>query len=219
MRIGITAVGLLAICVAPSAGGDVLWDNGSFDGRNGLSSNWCQGTWTADDFIVTDPVRIERATAEFYVRPPADGPFERADVAVWAQPIPGEGPEDLLVELDWLPISSQKIGEGFGYDIIAATVEGLDIELEPGDYFFTMRLAAIGGMSWLATTGDGVLKGRDAGWFHPDHPPFWYPVRDYMGYDTDFAFRLEGIPEPATAMLLLLGLAAMVRPRVATYTA
>ena len=65
----------------------------------------------------------------------------------------------------------------------------------------------------MATTGDGVLKGRDAGWIFPGHPPFWVPVRNYGLYDTDFAFRLEGIPEPTTAILALFGLAALGRRR------
>jgi len=145
-------VGLLAVCVGGSAHADVLWDNGSFDGRSGLSSNSLWETWTADDFIVAAPIRIEQATAEFYVDPPADGPFELADIGVWTEPVPGEGPQDLVVELRNLPISSEKIGEGFGYDIIAATVEGLGIELEPGDYFFSMRLRALFG---------GLLLGHD----------------------------------------------------------
>ena len=131
MRIQLGLVGLLAVCVGGSAHADVLWDNGSFDGRSGLSSNSLWETWTADDFIVAAPIRIEQATAEFYVDPPADGPFELADIGVWTEPVPGEGPQDLVV---------------------AATVEGLGIELEPGDYFFSMRLRALFG---------GLLLGHD----------------------------------------------------------
>ena len=209
-------IGALLIMSQLPCAADVLWDNGSFDGRNGLASTrsgW--ETWTADDFIVAAAIRIEQATAEFYVDPPPDGPFELADIGVWTETVPGEGPQDLVIELRDLAISSEKIGEGFGYDIIAATVEGLDVELEPGDYFFSMRLVdyTAWGSSYLATTGDGVLKGRDAGWMWR-YPPFgWLPARFYLCCDSDFAFRLEGIPEPTTATLLLGGLIALARRR------
>jgi hypothetical protein len=203
---------------AVGARGDLLWDNGSFDGRSGLASMrtsmW--EVWTADDFIVRVAVRIEQATAEFYVDHPEGEAFELADVAIWTEPVPGDGPQDLVIELRDLPISSEKIGEAFGYDIIAATVEGLDIELEPADYFFSMRLVDYhGGWGWslLATTGDGVLKGRDGGWLWR-WPPFgWQPARNYLGYDSDFAFRLEGIPEPTTGLPFLFALVALARRR------
>jgi len=187
---------------------DVLWDNGGYDGRTGITSFRLQGfsgydTWAADDFIVDASWHITSATAQFYVDLDGRPPFEIADIGIWVEPSPGAKPGRTVVELKDLPIEWEQIGEGYGLPIISARVKGLDIQLKaPGAYYFSMRLVSSwdyghGGMAYLCTTGNGKLRGRTGAWRWINHPPHWEPA--WWSFSTktwlstsDFTFSVEG---------------------------
>jgi hypothetical protein len=174
------------------------WDNGDFDDRTGLLSlrgRWDE-TWVADDVICEEAVVIRKFSAQFYVSEPENLPFWLADLGIWEAPLPEGKPGDQILELRDLVIERLEIGQGHGYPIIEARVQGLNIELPTGSYYVSMRLVDDTNYyrtAWLATAGNGRINGYGAAWYwQGGDDRFWSEARYYIGFESDFAFRLEG---------------------------
>ncbi len=213
MRLQWLASGLIAAWTATASPGAMLWDNGGFDGRTGYGS--MPPDWIADDFIFQAPGHINSVRADFYLYPHG-AQFTLGDVAVWTEPVPGDGPGDLVFQQQ-LTIHTQKIGEYSWYDIVEVSVDDLALDLPAGGYFLGLRLVDKpyhGYFASWATAGNGEIHGHDGGWTYYDELgyPYWYRVT-YNGLPTDFAFRLEGVPEPAMGVLVIV-VAALGRRRL-----
>ena len=85
-------------------------------------------------------------------------------------------------------------------------------QLNPGKYFFGIRLVSTTGRNFMASTGDGTIYGNSMGIFKSAYwgYPNWIPINQFATFDplhpyydpTDFAFQVYATPEPATWLLL-----------------
>ncbi len=187
----------------------VLWDNGSFDGRDAFSAYDFGSDWsiTVDDVILSAPSHIDSMTGQFMI---VGGYIDWAEVSVWQLPVHGAKPGSRIALRYELPVTYEQIGEIQGYPIYSITAHDVNIDLPAGDYYLGMQ---IGGTysAYLCTAGNGKVKGYGGGWWWGVPYDDWWSARDILGYDTDFAFRLEGTPEPASLALLLVGAPVVLR--------
>jgi hypothetical protein len=183
----------------PSAVAEVLRDNGPFDGRSAPGSFW-SGDWgvTVDDVILPGPSRVDSMTGQFAL---ASGRIAWAKVSLWQLPVRGGEPGTGIVVRYVYALHYERIGELKGYPVYSITADNLNIDLPAGDYYFGMQIGTA--FAYLCTAGNGQLNGYGAGWYTGVPLDDWWPVRWLLGYDSDFAFKLKGIPEPGACLPLL----------------
>lgn len=215
----ILGITLLLGTAASLVSADVLWDNyitqpDGYDGVTFFSSEAdasVSDSWAVDDAIFSYDVTIQ-SIQWFGARKP--GYTYTAEVIVMDEefiPVQGSPVEGLSYAAATRP-------EPFnGFEVYEGSLE-LDepLELPAGRYYIGVRLrneiglAPGGGRNFVLTTGDGTTRGETMGAFRS--PDFGYTDWTYTeGYDpapivTDFAYRINGIPEPAGLALLLTGL-------------
>lgn len=179
--------------VAPKAPGGLhalvlgapIWDNGNFDGVNGLASEIntaVSDARTADDFMLTSTTTISYVTAQMLtdVTPPA------AQVEIYADynmASPSNGPPLATYTFS----SANQIGSGFGYPLIEFTFNTTGLTLTPGKYWVCPIVIGNGsGRGFFATTGSGTIK-LESGYFKGSY--FGY---GYWGINlySDFAFKV-----------------------------
>lgn len=195
-------LGLLGAAAAPAA---VLYDNGPADGRSGVALD--QGT-IAQDFRLHGHARIE-AVEVFGLQRFGSDSFQW-QVHAGASTQPGR----LLYAGVAVPARSV-LGGTPGSLRLLWTLDLPDLLLPPGDYW--LGLAGDVGTAWASAPANATRPGQ-----RYDADPFDDP---FVGWTTanpvvpEHAFRVlgtVGIPLPASAALLGLGLAALaVRRRSA----
>jgi hypothetical protein len=159
---------------APPVSAALLWDNyqgpEGFDEIGGFSSERNQvikDSWTVDDAVLPDPVRIDQVRWIGWFNPGDHKGAELTDVIV-LRPTQG-GRLETITEWRDLPWAFRIIE---GYEI-AIPYEGTvqlplgGIELPPGHYYFGTRLATslYGWRNFAATAGLGNLKGLTEAYF------------------------------------------------------
>lgn len=216
----ITLVASLALC--PFAMADLLWDNyavpNGWDGVTGLSSERAtliSDSWVVDDAVFDQPVFVEEIQ---WIGFRGDKPLVAADYIIM------DSEFQVIAEVHDAPFSSNDLGvQFFGFEMYEGSVTvSAPVELAPGQYFIGTRLVGeFLGRNFAATsaTGAQVIFGESEAYFKSVSLGFddWTAVNEVLasGEPSDFAYRIIGtvIPEPASLILLAIGVAAMLRRR------
>jgi hypothetical protein len=175
-RINVGFIVLSALCV--SARADLLWDNfitqpAGYDDVSGRSSernSIITASWTGDDAVFNQPVALESLEWIGFRTPNVN--FNAADVIIldntFAQ----------LALFENLPYTASIITtRTFNLETVEVYDGALQIpstNLAAGHYYYAVRLFDAGlGRNYLATTGNGTLRGLGPGVFQSDQ--FGYP--------------------------------------------
>jgi hypothetical protein len=224
MRHRVAGAIVLGLGFAALAAAEPIWDNylspePGYDRVSFFTSEadaTVTDSWVADDFSFTHPVTLTGLdwlgarktrytyTAEVLIM---DSTFAVVDGGA----------------LTGLPYAETPISDPdfvIGFQLYEGTVELPEVTLPAGRYYVGVRLRSErdgqpgGGRNFWLTTGSGELNGvteaafRAEDWGYAD----WTMMSDIdPPLVSDFAFRLYGVPEPATAMLILAGIAVLRR--------
>ncbi|MBK7994293.1 MAG: NHL repeat-containing protein [Blastocatellia bacterium] len=169
-----------------------IWDNGDFDGIDGLVSevNSSYGeSRTADDFILNNTAKINFITVQMYSSlNPHQAQLEiYNDMGMDAL---GRPINDSPIAT-YLSTSFTQVGSGYGYPIVEFTFDTPGLTLPAGKYWVCpMGLGAIvsSKRAFFATTGDGNIQ-LEPGYFKsPFHSyPNWGIHHTVV---SDFAFKV-----------------------------
>jgi hypothetical protein len=216
------AVGLLAGSGAAARAG-VLWYNGDFDGRNGLSNEINTSISDAivyDDFIVTDPggwdinyvwsnnlMNFRTSSAAWEIRSGISDGDGGTLIA--------GGTTNSAVQL---PTGRS----GFGFDESTILITGLSVHLAPGTYWLAVTpIDSGGGRSFISTTSGqnsiGVPPGNDDNSFFNSSffVANYSPAANWVGnFPADFSMGVGAVPEPSTVALVACGLGMLALPRL-----
>lgn len=196
--VGLTLLLTAAADATPPPGTLALWDNylsvDGYDRASYFSSErdaTVYESWIVDDASFEGRVTIEMLTW-FGIRKP--GYAYAADVIIL------DSDFETLHEFSNLDYTGNAVVEDtplFGHEPYEGEVTLPDVNLEPGHYYFGVRLADPdgGGRNMMLTTGDGMLAGSTMGalwspWLGVDD---WTFIADFRGNDaSDFAYRVHG---------------------------
>ena len=223
MRITHVIILTVSVCLCPLASADLLWDNYAatptgWDGATGLSSErdtLISDTWVVDDALFETNVILEEIQ---WIGFRDDKPLVAADWIIMDTDF------NVLFDMNGAEFTRNDLGEQLGrfelYEGSLMLPEGKGVRLEPGRYFIGVRLVGeFLGRNFAATsaTGAGNTFGESQAYFkgRPFGFDDWTPVEEVLssGEPSDFAYRIIGIPEPASLILLALGAAAAFRRR------
>ncbi len=176
--------------LSPQGCGSATYNNGAFDGVNGLASELnttITDARTADDIVFSGPVTIcairaillttvvpETATVEIYADSGGSGPVNAAPIATY----PSTG--------------FTNIGSAFGLPLLQFTFTVPSLDLAAGKYWICPVATDGGsGRGFFATTGNGALTNQ-GGYFKSTFfsQPVWAPVTTQIA-NSDFAFAVD----------------------------
>lgn len=168
--------------------GTPIWDNGNFDGIDGLASGintYHSESRTADDFILESTTTISVITAQMY----SDLNPQRAMLEIYADIGQGDARRPIGEPLVTYPFTSfTQVGSGYGYPIIEFTFNTPDLTLPIGKYWVCPVGYNAEGVSYFATTGNGNIQ-LEPGYFKA--PGFGYPDWGiHASVVSDFAFKV-----------------------------
>ena len=224
MRITHVIVLTVSVCLCPLASAQqLLWDNYAasptgWDGVTGLSSErdtLISDTWVVDDAIFEQPVIVQEIQ---WIGFRDDKPLVAADWIIMDTDF------NVIADMNDADFTRNDLGQQLGrfelYEGSLTIAEGEGVALDPGRYFIGARLVGeFLGRNFAATsaTGAGNTFGESQAYFKgiPFGFDDWTPVEEVLssGEPSDFAYRIIGIPEPASLILLALGAAAALRRR------
>lgn len=185
-----------------------------------------QGAWAADDAVFDDDVRLDYITW-LGARKTSDKYAYKVEVTILD---PNFFELFHVPDLELEVLSEDPNDSYFGLTPYEGKVELTGgIELTAGHYYIAVRLVSrkasgeLGGgrnLVFATNTGDpnhptnpdGITEG--AVYFPGGSAPHWTFISDYPGQtSTDYAYRIFGVPEPGSLVLLASGLLLMMRRR------
>jgi hypothetical protein len=225
---GWLVAGALAACAAQAAE-VVIWDNfpnDSYDKTKFASAERAtsaiderpeSASWVVDDFVPGFDSRVD--AIEWIGLRDARYNYPKADWAAFTRQ------EDIFGQSTFTPVagqldvstglSIQDIGREGDYMLYRGTLTlTTPLELTPGEYWFGIRLVGTGfGRNFMVASK--VVRNHPKGAFihNPGAGINWKESSFLFGHPVDFAFRLYGVPEPASLTLLALGALALTRRR------
>ncbi len=177
--------------IAPQIAGNLLFDNGSFDGVNGLASslNFANSTdaRSADDIVLTSTASITSITAQLY------DAFTPSTAQVEIYPDSGgNGPANVAPLYTFNSVSSASIGSGFGLTVNEYTFNTPGLTLPAGKYWIC-PVSQTDPFAFFCTTGNGVIKNQP-GFFKSTlfTGGVWAPNSTQFN-SSDFAFKVFGL--------------------------
>ncbi len=211
---------IVSCCLAATAFGDLVWDNGDPDFVNGLCNQRIGAVPVADeaDDFHTD---VDWIITGAYWETVDDNTYtwdETDDMIIYEYT--ANGPGAPIVELWNVPNTREYLGVQFnrpwyGYTI-DLTAQGMEFDLRAGDYFLLLRPFSPGNVGQsFQLTSPGNANSQSQGYFRSAHfgYPDWVPNTTVFGVAHDVNFKLYGVPEPASLLLLGLGGLALLRRR------
>ena len=212
---------LIGVLAAVAGRADVIWDNGSFDGQRGISSekdNYLvvHGSFAADDAVLTTGYYLQEIRwwgAALINQYHSFASYQAQFTILGDDPNAGA-----LYLSEPMAFDATDTGTTFySYRVYIGAVTVPDFYLAPGHYHFAVRLISNSGRNFQLSTGNGAVQGETIGLFQGQDfwggppPPYWVTIQQFVGLTTDFAFSLHGIvPEP-TALLALLAIFCRAR--------
>jgi hypothetical protein len=124
----------------------------------------------------------------------------------------GNGPGDIIASSRGEYTAMFLDMQYFGRDDYDYWIEGLDIQLGAGTYWFTIRNEAGTGSGtnyWMTSDGGPDGPGSSTGFFSLDGGGSWQEE----GAGWHHAFQVTGVPEPSTCLLLGIGGLVLLRRR------
>ncbi len=183
-----------------------LWDNGAFDGVNGLASEentQFSGARTADDFVLTAPATVTRVTADLFVD--ASQSYT-GTLDLFATDPGGNGPiQSGSPIVSVTSTNFQTVGNSFGFDIRRYTFDVPNTVLPAGRYWVTPYLVGTGaGRSFFCTSSGATPSAEQNGYFRSAvfGFPDWTDAVAATGVGPSFAFTVIGTDAPAPVTLL-----------------
>jgi DNA-binding beta-propeller fold protein YncE len=166
-----------------------IWDNGNFDGVNGLVSeiNSSYGeSRTADDFILESTTLISAITVQMYssLNP------HKAQLEVYnGMSLDTAGHPINAPIATYSSTSFTQIGSGYGYPIVEFTFDTPSLTLTAGRYWVCPMGLGAGGSSraFFATTGNGNIQ-LEPGYFKSAYHN--YPNWGLNPLESDYAFKV-----------------------------
>jgi hypothetical protein len=211
MRKGIVLVAVLAL-FAGSVSADTLWDNGIVpNGVNGraISPPSFPDIRVVDDASFRGGVTIQ----DFHANVIEDGGWTHDGmITLEVYGDTGNGPGALVASHTGEFTSMDTGDDYFGRSDFDYWIEGIDIGLGAGTYWFGIRNQGGGGAGtnyWMTSDGGADGPGSSTGYFSLDGGGTWQAEGDTWHH----AFVITGVPEPSTCLLLGLGGLALLRRR------
>ncbi len=203
---------VVAVLFSDSAGAAVLWDNGIVpSGVNGraISPPAFPDIRLAEDVTFGSAVRV----SDFHANVIEDGGWtDGGDITLTIYEDSSNGPGGVAASVTG---EFTKLDTGsyyHGRDDFNYWIEGLDIALGAGTYWFGMRNDNGGGAGtnyWMTSDGGPDGPGSSTGFFSLDGGDTWNDEGDRWHH----AFVVTGIPEPSTCLLLGIGGLVLLRRR------
>jgi len=212
MRKSIAIVAVLAL-FAGTASADLIWDNGmtpdGFSGRAISPPNF-PDIRVADDFTMWANVPI----TDFHANVIQDAGWSDGDgsITLEIREDTGSGPGNIVASHRGEYTAMFLDMQYFGRDDYDYWIEGIDISLDAGTYWATIRNEAGAGSGtnyWMTSDGGADGPGSSTGFFSLDGGGSW--AEEGAGWH--HAFQVTGVPEPTTCLLLGLGGLALLRRR------
>ncbi|MBU1124385.1 S8 family serine peptidase [Patescibacteria group bacterium] len=178
----------------------LLWDNyqgeEGYDHESMLSSEretFVTWSWTADDAVFDECVDVQKIKWIGMRQPHQDVEYNTADVIIL------DSDFNTVSEFSDVDYTAEIIGTDFDMETYEGTLSVPDITLEPGHYYFGVRLVGnYRGRNHAATTGDGGIQGQTQGITQSGFfgYPEWTFVEEVMESETptDFSYRIYGTP-------------------------
>lgn len=196
-RFGVGVAGWLVGLASVAAQGQLLWSTGVWDQNDARASDQ-----------VFDGSKAPNRAADDFTLPQGDGSLYvlstiRGDMlavnyfSFVAEVYTNNGGEPATSPLLTIGQKSMAVvATGvFGlYDHVRVEFEVEGVTLAPGTYWISLvgNVGGIGneGYAFFCTAGDGVVKGS-SGFYRGGAQP-WKPILFGLGFETDFAFTVEG---------------------------
>lgn len=218
----------LGACAAQAAE-VVIWDNypnDSYDKTTFASAERFtsaiderpeSASWVVDDFVPGSAVRVD--AIEWIGLRDARYSYPRADWGAFTRE------EDIFGQSRFTPIAGQldvstglkieDISREGDYTLYRGTLTlASPLNLARGEYWFGIRLVGTGfGRNFMVASRQVRNHPKGAFIHNPGAGINWKESSFLFGHPVDFAFRLYGIPEPASLTLLALGALALTRRR------
>jgi hypothetical protein len=211
MRKGIALVAVLAL-FAGSVSADTLWDNGIVpNGVNGraISPPAFPNIRVVDDATFSGGVNIQ----DFHANVIQDGGWTHdGNITLEVYADTGNGPGAVVATHSGEFTSMDTGDDYFGRSDFDYWIEGIDINLGAGTYWFGFRNQGGGGAGtnyWMTSDGGPDGAGTSNGYFSLDGGNTWSEELP----EWQHAFVVTGTPEPSTCLLLGLGGLALLRRR------
>ncbi|MFH1592142.1 MAG: S8 family serine peptidase, partial [Candidatus Woesearchaeota archaeon] len=181
----------------------LLWDNyqgeEGYDHESMLSSErrtFVTWSWTADDAVFDECVDVQKIKWIGMRQPHQDVEYNTAEVVIL------DSNFNTIVEFLDVDYTAEIIGTDFDMETYEGTLSVPDITLEPGHYYFGVRLVGnYRGRNHAATTGNGEIQGQTQGVTQSGFfgYPEWTFVEEVMESETptDFAYRIYGVLNPS----------------------
>lgn len=197
---------------------DVLWNNmqgvNGYDGVAGLSSErntLVSDSWAADDVIAGQAWQV---TGIRWIGLRDDSrTYLRADYLVLDASL------SVIADVRDVAYTATPKGRALGMEAYEGLIDVPNLALAPGRYYFATRLVdGALGRNFIATTGSGAMNGMTHSLFRSPFFGLNNWVSSSLVLDSgasELAYRIEGVgvPEPASAGLLLAGALALLRRR------
>lgn len=214
---------------AAQAAETLLWDNypnNSYDKNTFASAERFTSavgedpqfaSWVVDDYVPGFAIRVD--AIEWIGLRDARYSYPQADWAAFIRH------EDIFGQSTFTPIAGQlnvssglriqDIGREGMYTLYQGTLTLVNpLNLPAGEYWFGIRLVGTGFGRNFMVASQVVRNHRKGAFIHnPGAGIVWKESSFLFGRPVDFAFRLHGIPEPASLTLLVLGALALTRRR------
>ncbi len=207
-----------------------LWDNypgNSYDKRvfasaerstSAVDNRPENASWVVDDFVPGYAFRVD--AIEWIGLRDARYNYPKADWAAFTRQEDIFGQSTFTAVAGQLDVSSglaiRDIGREGDYTLYRGTLTlASPLNLPAGEYWFGIRLVGTGfGRNFMVASQTVRNHPKGAFLHNPGAGINWKESSFLFGRPVDFAFRLYGVPEPASLTLLVLGALAMTRRRL-----